>query len=456
MPLSDSVLYTRHRKRNLASSGGLPYTSYLFDAVNGSGTTELLTPIEESWDRKNGWPAYEQMIKTIRNADQWAGLTDKSKILAYVRKLRMVDIGGPFYLKKEHIKSDGRIFDLYSSNSTYHRLRGYTGPLEANIITNTALRVGSGPFTNAYEASSEASLDAYGSTAISRCSPTNPHASTLTAVGELYRDGLPRIPLVQNSRSVIRNPASMASEELLNYEFAIRPTVNDVKKLANAASRSEEIVSQYLRDSGRLVRREYSFPTETTSETSVVTGRLPRGGTGATDTGLWAQFGNLRTTTTTTVDRWFSGGFTYYAGSDKNAIDKVKMQVRKWDDLYGIVPDAYALWNLTPWSWAADWMTNMGDVINNISMFSTDGLVMKYGYVMEHQVRTVEYQHYGGVYRQGSNLIPLVLTQVFKQETKRRRAATPFGFGLELDGFSARQWAILAALGITRSGSMAK
>jgi len=42
------------------------------------------------------------------------------------------------------------------------------------------------------------------------------------------------------------------------------------------------------------------------------------------------------------------------------------------------------------------------------------------------------------------------ITQVFTTTVKRRRRATPFGFGLEFDSFSQFQLSIIAALGLSK------
>jgi hypothetical protein len=161
--------------------------------------------------------------------------------------------------------------------------------------------------------------------------------------------------------------------------------------------------------------------------------------------------GTLTTTTTVERKRWFSGAFTYYAKKPSSFSD-IESRVQELNYLYGLAPTPEAIWDLTPWSWAADWIANMGDVLNNLSMYLTDGLVMRYGYVMEKTTTTVAYTH------AGTNLKgvgPIFPSQTFRSITKRRRPATPFGFGLTYSGFNTRQWAILAALGISRGKNIA-
>jgi len=79
-----------------------------------------------------------------------------------------------------------------------------------------------------------------------------------------------------------------------------------------------------------------------------------------------------------------------------------------------------------------------------------DGLVLRYGYIMEHKVTRRTYYHRGPTNLWwGESAFPAVLT--FVTETKVRRRATPFGFGVAEDSLSPRQNAIVAALGLSRT-----
>jgi hypothetical protein len=107
------------------------------------------------------------------------------------------------------------------------------------------------------------------------------------------------------------------------------------------------------------------------------------------------------------------------------------------------------LWNLAPWSWAADWFGNIGDLFHNANSLASDGLVMRYGYIMEHTRVRDTYVFSGPtglVSWYSGRPTPLILTS----ETKLRRRATPFGFGKTFAGLTTRQKAIAAALGINR------
>jgi hypothetical protein len=115
----------------------------------------------------------------------------------------------------------------------------------------------------------------------------------------------------------------------------------------------------------------------------------------------------------------------------------------------GLNPTPDVLWQVTPWTWAVDWFSNAGDVISNWSAFHIDGLVMRWGYQMEHSIIRDTYSLVGA--RDVSGDAQPVSDVTFITETKVRVKATPYGFGIDLGGLSPFRLSILAALGLSRS-----
>jgi hypothetical protein len=296
-------------------------------------------------------------------------------------------------------------------------------------------------------ASTEAHLQALGATAIARCKPTNSIANLSVALAELYREGLPKSPghTLWESRN---NIARGAGSEYLNTVFGWLPLVNDIKDVAKAASSQDKVWRQYQRDVGRVVRRGYGFPAEkTTSQITTATNRTP---VPTTNSFVDLTKGTYTQTRRTQRDVWFSGAFTYYLpkAEGKGALGKWFNSLQKLRVIYGLTLDPEVVWNLAPWSWAADWFANTGDVLANISDIMTDGLVMHYGYIMEHVVECDEHSLVG--YRPQKGTLNHDLKLYVVRETKQRLKASPYGFGLTWESFSPRQLAILAALGISK------
>jgi hypothetical protein len=286
---------------------------------------------------------------------------------------------------------------------------------------------------------------ALGTTAIARTIPTNPIASASVFLGELAREGLP-IP----GKQFLENPGAHGlAGEYLNYEFGLKPVISDLKKFREAYLSANKRIDQLKRDSGRLVRRRYSFPEERTVET---THGLPATGSPTFNSGASGLYssisGKLSRTRVTTTRFWFSGAYTYVYPDGDQALGRMKQREQELNVLFGSRVTPATLWNLAPWSWLVDWKSNAGEVVHNLSAFANDGLVLRWGYMMCHMTIKDTYLLDGIVLRDGSGG---PLSQTFVTDVKKRVKATPYGFGLDPGAFTTRQWAILGALGISRA-----
>lgn len=283
-----------------------------------------------------------------------------------------------------------------------------------------------------------------GATAIARCAPTVPAADSLVALAELYREGVPKRMAASLTGKQIDGIAKPYANEYLNYQFGWKPFVNDLRSLAKAVYESDDILQQLQKNSGKHVRRRYSFPPITENTTTVGTGLpYPNPSVYLRETPTYTK----TTLVTKTVETWFSGAFSYYVDlKGSSSFERVKAAADKARLLYGLKLTPDVLWNLLPYSWAVDWQSNMGDIMTNVGLFANDGLVMHYGYVMQKHVsiRTVEMSpsYWGGK--------TLNLESKFERHKKARYRASPWGFGVELGDLTGRQIAILAALGISR------
>jgi hypothetical protein len=137
----------------------------------------------------------------------------------------------------------------------------------------------------------------------------------------------------------------------------------------------------------------------------------------------------------------------YYIPEQSNTRLRIQRQAQEANRLLGLRPDPELLWQLAPWSWLADWVTDVGALVGNYTSFAFDGLVWKYAYLMEHRQVVTKYDLVG--HRTYNGASP-TCSATLVRESKRRVTSSPFGFGLDLDGFTLRQWSILAALGISR------
>jgi hypothetical protein len=281
-----------------------------------------------------------------------------------------------------------------------------------------------------YPQPSELQAIALGATGIARTLPTNPAFDLSVQIGELRSEGLPRLPGEAMRESTKR--AREAGGEYLNVEFGWRPLVSAVRDFASTVNNSDKIIRQYQEDANHVIHRQFHWPIKTDSKSvSDRFGMQPPIG----------FFSGGAREQTIYQHQWFEGDYIYYlplGGSTNEKVRRFGSYARK---LLGIRLTPEVLWNLSPWSWAADWFGNMGDIATNISNLHTDGLVLRNGYFMSHSARTtIDYGRFNGLFQRRTRL----------EEFKLRRVATPYGFGVSYSSLSTRQIAIISALGLSK------
>lgn len=366
------------------------------------------------------------------------------------------DIGGPFQTwKVTSVAYPRRMFQLRGGNplSTNYKYDGYASAWDSTpVFTSSDFPI----------PSSAAVLNSLGTTAIARCIPTNPLAGMGQFLGELH--DLPKIPALRawkNRARNLRNGAKRinfdklsreAAGEYLNQVFGWMPFVGDLQKFAKTAKNAGPLMEKFASGSNHLIHRRYYFPDVTTTAVQVISSNTYPDP--ALNVSLWTGGGVLTKTTVTTTKQWFAGAFTYYLPPIDRKDNGFVQTINKWKNaesqanrLFGLRLNPDLLWKLAPWSWAVDWATNAGDVVHNWSSFASDGLVLNYGYIMEHKVTKVTYSLVGVACSAGKQDFFQELTY----EVKTRQRATPYGFGVNPASFTAKQWSIIAALGISKS-----
>lgn len=289
-----------------------------------------------------------------------------------------------------------------------------------------------------------------GSTAIARTVPNNPVAGLLRALGEL-REGIPHIPLKGLRHGWKGIKSTNPGDEFLNIVFGWLPSIKDAIDVTNAISNSKEILEEFIAQAGKNIFRRYVFPVSTSTsilEWNVQATTFPVGpsyvypGSG--------YLGRRFAVRQQTKRIWFEGVYTYYADMGKTQFERMKYAWDLADKVAGVELTPDTVYQLTGWSWLAEWAWNMGDVMKNLSAFSKDGLVMRRGYIMMQDIIEDTYV-LTGITDSSNGTHPPVF-QTFGTHSKARLKATPYGFGWDWNGITPFQSAILAALGISRFG----
>lgn len=338
-------------------------------------------------------------------------------------------------------------------------LAGYRGP----ILITSVFQGGDTIVFPAERRLTQAEIRTLGARAISASAPTAPSAGLATAMGELVNDGLPRLPGLQFLDNLGKNPVakskktyrSVGAGEFLNLTFGIAPLVADIQKMIRSLQSATKQARQLKRDSGKQVRRTFRFPEERTIVHGTV---VPYVGSGTVlynvTNGLTrpvnpSQYDSQEVSLSTLQTRnvYFKGAFTYYFADDKSVWGRIEGYEQILNKLLGTRLNAEVAWNLLPWSWLADWFADLGTIFSNASRLSEDGLVLRYGYLMSH---TVTEEHHTALNIEFNNGAHGPFTTILRRESKERVKALPFGFGISVEEFTPRQWAILTALGVTK------
>jgi hypothetical protein len=362
------------------------------------------------------------------------------------------DEGGEFFTQKKYV--DGEMFNVSASayDDVNKRTIKYNGPIVPL----------SPPWTNYFPPamnSSDAELIKIGTDAIARSKPTNSVANLAVALAELLREGVPRAAIQSwekriDSRRRARNDKSFgadASDDFLNIQFGWKPLLGEISDVATGVLKSDALLRQYERDAGRVVRRRWSFPETKTVEWehTPTNNSRPYYSPGHFRLNSPTVEGGLYKTRTFSQRRWFSAAYSYHLPPYWEELGDVAQKAKH---LLGVELTPEVIWNLVPWSWTIDWFSSLGSVISNLEDMADQSLVMRYGYLMEH---TIVKDTYTRVYNTPplNGMVPPVFSHsiTFVTETKLRKKANPYGFGVSWDSLSNLQKAILAAIGITRS-----
>jgi hypothetical protein len=412
----------------------------------------FVTPTEVTTSYRTGRRGDWSIIQDDETALLESGLSS----VAYKRLKEMNDLEGQTQWDNGHEFDTNKTYigDLSGCIRTVHanptssftseRKNWFMGVLlpDANLPSSFG-----GTYPGGWETYTASKMD--GAAAIRATIPTNPAAQLATATGEFLKEGLPSLVGSTFFKDTTLS-AKNAGKEYLNFEFGWKPIVKDLKSLANAAANHAKLIKQLQRDSGRVVRRGFTFPIEQRTAVQYGSGSLYSGLMPDWMIRAFSKRGGPTTVTDTyTRQRWFRGAYTFYVNFSPEELNHAEEIEKKAQHLLGLELTPEVVWNLTPWSWLADWVGNVGDNLHNASRFSEDNLVLRYGYLMVHdnveRVRTLS----GCLTHAGDYIGDLTLTS--GRDHKQRIKATPYGFGLDTSGFSPKQWAILSALGLTKA-----
>lgn len=290
-------------------------------------------------------------------------------------------------------------------------------------------------------------LYGFSAAAFARTVPNKPLNQVANFIGEL-RD-LPSLPFLRAMKEkalYFRNLHRNLGSEYLNYKFGWESFFRDTANITGEVLKKKKKLRQFLKDSGKIVRRRYSFDTIETAPmtTLIAAANYPAPAT------LWSRFvdpGPLVRVDTTKTEVWFSAAYRYYIQpTGQGWLSNIKRGEQIFNKMSGTSITPSVLWELAPWSWLADYFYNVGDIMKVLTAFSRDNLTAKYAYIMRKETLTRVYT-LTCTTKTGQ---PLSTSAVCQTVKKQRARANPYGLS-PATPLNGKQTAILAALGASRA-----
>lgn len=373
--------------------------------------------IERFTNQNHYWPESKGPKDGFLSADTGYQVTFNHD----VRHLGQGDNGGPWLLEKS---SDNYNFGFISKN-------GYKGsalPWDNNSFGN--------PFIGLLR--SDASYNADGAKAIAATEPTAAVFNGSQAIGEaVYSvdNGIPSVPQIEfwknETERFKRMRVSVGSDDYVNYQFGWLPLASDISDFGYSVSNVCDIVDNYRHHANVGIKRSLELRHDITTQAETRNDFVRTYGlhnVGSTETNYFS-----------TLDErvWFVGKYTYYMPVDGSMYSRLKRYKAYARKLFGVELTPETVWNVSPWSWAADYKADVGSIIHNWSAIGHNGLVLQYGYIMHSQESVWNASsRYGNTNKRIARY--------------RRVAADPYGFGVSPGSLSTQQTAILASLGLSR------
>lgn len=279
----------------------------------------------------------------------------------------------------------------------------------------------------------------FGTRGYDRYKPGKPALDVARFIGELK-------DLKEMFRPYSKGPAGWG-DYYLDYAFGKGAFVRDIVTLGLTAKNFKSKLEQLLRDNGKPIRREGVVDVQTENTTGPVEYIENGAFTYPILNGHMYNSPNKQSSRVLThsleTKWWFSGRFLY--NIPEVALGQVPQ--RTISKMLGANSISLA-WSLMPWTWLADYYSNLGSIIRNFSDNAAENLVSNYAYIMcqESEVRT----SYSNLFVDGKELKTSSSISIVR---KSRAEASPYGFAVNPNGLTESQAAILAALGISKSGS---
>jgi hypothetical protein len=252
------------------------------------------------------------------------------------------------------------------------------------------------------------------------------------------------------------DPSKLSKEgagHFLNHNFGWVPFVKDVVAFIDNVINSEAKISKLMHNNGTWTHVKRDLEAESTDDIAYDSG--PGGCLvypANTMVNSMTEPPHFQVRKADKTHKYSVGRFRYYQPyldeTDPASLGMLG-DLRRQLALHGARLTPANLYKATPWTWLIDWTTGAGNLVDNLNSMVIDGMVAKYLYLCTTRSRTYSFQQWLPWWEKCVG--PRSLEWRRSVVTKRRvEANSPFGFDLSWPDLSAKQLAILAALGVSR------
>lgn len=267
------------------------------------------------------------------------------------------------------------------------------------------------------------------------------------------------------------------AEAYLNMVFGLQPTLSDLQTLAETVIKAGPILSDYVAQEKVRMRRRATHTFGSYANSGVFTGGASYDSITPVSFGpIQAQISYLTPglpdsfsdvlsaqvawSVTASQKLVTSATYEYYIPSPEGVHGRLREYSQLAERLIGGGLNASTIYDLTPYSWLLDWFTDVGGLISYQQNVVDNQLV-----AIRKSFSVIETIHASAVlssvrYNPG-NLVgawtlksPLTVSTggpaTIRWKKLQRRAGNPFSITPAWTGLSRQQWAILAAMGLSR------
>lgn len=446
-PLAKTTIlgYIQSRS-NVNAPWNLPGTPVSYNGIGSLGYPGLTA--ERTWDETHGRPPYKTggPFQSIKINSCQASVNDSTLVSL-----------APVLAKGTYVRGDN--------------LQRYVGGFRPPFEQSFGIGFDIVPYTNFLTQNSSLfpDLSGYGDQAYAKLRPQLEQVGGGVALAELrdlpgmlrttsrgfheiwkaYASSTKVKPLLRRSSKIMQ--PKKAADHFLNHQFGWVPFLKDLRGFHNTFANLEILIAKISNENNRFIRKRatISQSVQDVSVAAPTSGNLlfPNTSLNGTDYNIGGPFWYMFDRVTTTVTA--SGKFRYYRPEfdlTREDYSSAMNEIRRQMTLYGVRISPSNIYKATPWTWAIDWITNAGKLIDRANDYLVDSVASQYLFVSCHMKKE----------RILVQVLPFksghtILSFSRHFDTKQRQAAdSPYGFNLSLSNLTARQIAIAGALGISR------